>query len=790
LEAADFFDGAATIEAEEAAETVETAVESADLPDLPEELSDADLADYINNNIKLSKEVTADNMAEEFSDGYLLGEWLTKEGLQTQDRMASFVANPPTEREGLSNLMRVIPAARNVDVEFTATDARSIMHGKEGAARVLITDLIKALITRKQKGAPKAPKKKLPKGWCTVKDRLDPCITYYENTYTGTRYLCAHFHPPADPAHQMTRHTLEKRLYDPEDAAAADLRAERVAQHRAEIYARNRLIREYKQHQARERCCAQARQRAERVQSDAMVAMVAAVQAAATSEKYAEEVVKQQAGADAREIAAAEAAKKQEINAKRKSMVNAGFDPSDEAIFDALPTAASVAVLNFEALCFPNGKKGGDKGKSKKGSKRKESKQAKPKLKSKANGKQAADVDEKRVCLEFQSNTGCGRGKACPLAHVRIPAELMTLRFQLWLHENARGGWRGEQKSNDKDKGSQKPEDDPGGEASSSGSSSSSSSGSNSSSSSGGGSDEQQIEGGADVSQSKQIQHPDAAADADDASKKEEEAQREREERKKEDQKQAALFEEHMRKTNALVQQNKKQLQQEEMGEGGSAKQLQQGSKEGKLQQLSELEQEEQRLIVLLEREKEKEKELELEQQQLDEKHKQKKKLQLKPLPPPLRELGTPRKGRLVSPLNQSYSRPQRLLMQQQRRQERTQRAVGDVASKSLDDPPLRAAHSPTAADASGAEDATVSLAASPGTIRPKLLNYHVARYAGAGTKLTRSLDSSSIAKLGMNDIKVPPSKRAGGKKKRKKPTVKTDLSSRRLPKVESYSRV
>jgi hypothetical protein len=763
LESGDFFEQPEVVEVEPA-EIGEPAETEAEL--LPAEPSDAELAAYINSNIKLSKEVTADNMAEEFSDGYLLGEWLTKEGLQSEDRMASFVANP-SEIEGLSNLMRVIPAARGVDVEFSAADARSIMRGQEGAARGLITNLIQALTTRKQKGAPKPSKKKLPKGWCTVKDRLDKSMTYYENTYTGTRYLCAHYHPPADPAHQMTRHNLEKRLYDPETEAAVLRRAERVAQHRAEIYARNHLIREYKKQQMGAHCCAQAKQRAQRVKSDAVVATAAAVQAAVVSAKYAEEVAADKAGNEAKVHAAAEDAKQQQINAKRELMASAGFDAADEALFDGLPTQASVALLNFEALCFPNG----SKSKGKKGAKRKElSKQSKVKQKtSKTKGKQA-DSDEKRVCLEFQSKVGCERGEACPLAHVRMPAEMVTLRFQLWLHEGARGGWRGaeeheagrsgarEQGSDDEEGISgQKPEsvEDSGGEAKSSSQA------------------EQQIQ---ETSQAKTKQIQETAqlvlsgktdASADDASKQQEEQD------KKEQ------FNEHLCRTNALVQQNAKQQDEK-----------QQDEKQQEEKQQGELEMEEERLTALLAREKEKEKELELEQQQLDDEQQQIELQQKrKPLPPEVRELEDRKK-------HQEYSRPQRLLVQQQQRRHdrKAQQKAGDVVSKSLDGPLLSSTKSLTAGEGGG-EGCEEGCAT---TIRPKLLNYQARRHKGGGVQLMRSLDSSSISKMGMNDIRVPPSgkkEQATKKKKSKKKGGKIQVSKSlksgaRLPRVQSYSRV
>ncbi|XP_040398128.1 sperm flagellar protein 2 isoform X2 [Cygnus olor] len=100
------------------------------------------LCGWLNGEVRLSRSVVPGSFAEEFSNGYLLGELLHKYGLQddfnkfSQSRVAS---------AKLNNFSLLEPTLHLLDVQFNENVAQDIMTGQHGAATKLLYELYIAL---------------------------------------------------------------------------------------------------------------------------------------------------------------------------------------------------------------------------------------------------------------------------------------------------------------------------------------------------------------------------------------------------------------------------------------------------------------------------------------------------------------------------------------------------------------------------------------------------------------------------------------------------------------------
>ena len=105
------------------------------------------LCRWLNETVKLSKNIEPQNFAEDLSSGYFIGEVLAKHGLQ--DDFDQFSQNK-TSSSKLNNFMRLQPTINLLDIEFNTNIAREIMQEKTGPITQLLYQMFIAL-TNKEK---------------------------------------------------------------------------------------------------------------------------------------------------------------------------------------------------------------------------------------------------------------------------------------------------------------------------------------------------------------------------------------------------------------------------------------------------------------------------------------------------------------------------------------------------------------------------------------------------------------------------------------------------------------
>lgn len=105
------------------------------------------LVNWLNDDVKLSKKVTAATFAYEFANGYLIGEVLSKHHLQ--DDFDKF-SQARTSESRLNNFIRVEPILALLGIPFDTSIARDIMTEKHGVATKVMYQLFIAL-SRKEK---------------------------------------------------------------------------------------------------------------------------------------------------------------------------------------------------------------------------------------------------------------------------------------------------------------------------------------------------------------------------------------------------------------------------------------------------------------------------------------------------------------------------------------------------------------------------------------------------------------------------------------------------------------
>ncbi|EGD78078.1 hypothetical protein PTSG_08956 [Salpingoeca rosetta] len=96
------------------------------------------LCQWLNEDVHLSSTIDADRFAEQFSNGYLFAELLTKHNLPCDVR--TFSKSKSAEAK-LNNFLKLEPSFRALRIPFDANMARDIMEGKHGVASRLAYQL-------------------------------------------------------------------------------------------------------------------------------------------------------------------------------------------------------------------------------------------------------------------------------------------------------------------------------------------------------------------------------------------------------------------------------------------------------------------------------------------------------------------------------------------------------------------------------------------------------------------------------------------------------------------------
>ncbi|XP_036365683.1 sperm flagellar protein 2-like isoform X1 [Octopus sinensis] len=109
------------------------------------------LCNWLNNELKLSKTIDIINFSSVFSNGYLIGETLSK--YKQQDDLDQFSLQNTIEGR-LNNFTRLEPSLHKLGLQFDTNTARDIMTEKHGAATNLMYELFVVLNGKTWKSRP------------------------------------------------------------------------------------------------------------------------------------------------------------------------------------------------------------------------------------------------------------------------------------------------------------------------------------------------------------------------------------------------------------------------------------------------------------------------------------------------------------------------------------------------------------------------------------------------------------------------------------------------------------